>query len=166
MHIQECSAKNVCHTVNTSIVIDAAWRWHHAKGGYGKCDTVCSDENRCNNECEVEGLDINDYKGQGVTSLSNNGVKMNLVPGSRLYLLGTDGDYQMFKLKNREISMDIDMSTLPCGVNAAAYFIEMQKDGGMRQPNSQNKAGPKYGTGYCDAQCPKGNWLSTGYKKD
>lgn len=42
------------------------------------------------------------------------------------------------------------------------YFVEMQKDGGMHQPGSHNKAGPKYGTGYCDAQCPKSKWLSTG----
>lgn len=72
--------------------------------------------------------------------------------GSRSYLLDPSGEkYQMFKLKNREFSFDVDVSTLPCGLNGALYFVEMDEDGGMSKfPN--NKAGPKYGTGYCDAQ--------------
>jgi hypothetical protein len=46
------------------------------------------------------------------------------------------------------------MSNLPCGLNGALYFISMDQDGGKsRFPN--NKAGAKFGTGYCDAQCPK-----------
>lgn len=56
-------------------------------------------------------------------------------------------------LKNREFSVDVDVSTLPCGLNGALYFVEMDADGGMaRFPG--NKAGAGYGTGYCDAQCP------------
>jgi len=68
--------------------------------------------------------------------------------GSRTYLLNGD-NYYMFKLKNREFSVDIDTSKLPCGVNGALYFVEMEEDGGMRYPG--NKAGSKFGTGYCDA---------------
>eukprot|EP00493_Phyllostaurus_siculus_P022976 UN23310 len=42
---------------------------------------------------------------------------------------------------------------MPCGLNGALYFVEMDADGGTsKYPN--NKAGAKYGTGYCDAQCP------------
>jgi cellulose 1,4-beta-cellobiosidase len=48
------------------------------------------------------------------------------------------------------------LSTLPCGMNAALYFIEMKQDG---DKNSLNQAGAKYGTGYCDAQCPAMNWI-------
>jgi len=33
------------------------------------------------------------------------------------------------------------------------YFVEMAADGG-KAANPNNKAGAKYGTGYCDAQCP------------
>ena len=59
----------------------------------------------------------------------------------------------MFKLVNREFSFDVDVSALPCGLNGALYFVEMDEDGGVsKYPN--NKAGAKYGTGYCDAQCP------------
>ena len=61
--------------------------------------------------------------------------------------------YQMFKLKNQEFSVDVDVSNLPCGLNGALYFVEMDADGGAsKYPN--NKAGAAYGTGYCDAQCP------------
>jgi len=43
---------------------------------------------------------------------------------------------------------------MPCGVNGALYFVEMQEDGGMSE-YSGNNAGAQYGTGYCDAQCPQ-----------
>ena len=46
------------------------------------------------------------------------------------------------------------MSQLPCGLNGAVYFSQMDADGGVgRFPT--NKAGAKYGTGYCDSQCPQ-----------
>ena len=38
-------------------------------------------------------------------------------------------------------------------ISGALYFVEMQKDGGVSE-YSTNEAGAKYGTGYCDAQCP------------
>jgi cellulose 1,4-beta-cellobiosidase len=59
----------------------------------------------------------------------------------------------MFKLLNREFSFDVDVSSLECGINGALYFVEMEADGGMSKFPT-NKAGAKYGTGYCDAQCP------------
>ena len=62
-------------------------------------------------------------------------------------------DYRLFKLKNREFTFDVDVSNLPCGLNGALYFVEMEKDGG-KQHFSGNQAGAQYGTGYCDAQCP------------
>jgi len=45
------------------------------------------------------------------------------------------------------------MSQLPCGLNGALYFVEMSPDGGSGT-FPLDKAGAKYGTGYCDAQCP------------
>ena len=62
-------------------------------------------------------------------------------------------NYQMFKLMNQEFSFDVDVSNLPCGLNGAVYLVQMDQDGGMSKfPN--NKAGAKFGTGYCDSQCP------------
>ena len=58
----------------------------------------------------------------------------------------------MFRLKNKEFTFDVDVSELGCGINGALYFVEMEEDGGLKYPG--NKAGPNYGTGYCDAQCP------------
>jgi cellulose 1,4-beta-cellobiosidase len=75
--------------------------------------------------------------------------------GSRVYLMDTsDKGYQMFNLKNQEFTVDIDVSGLPCGLNGALYFVSMDSDGGQAR-NPTNKAGAKYGTGYCDSQCPK-----------
>jgi cellulose 1,4-beta-cellobiosidase len=67
--------------------------------------------------------------------------------------MADDNDYYMFKLKNREFTFDVDVSNLPCGLNGALYFVEMLKDGG-KSKFATNKAVAKYGTGYCDAQCP------------
>jgi len=61
--------------------------------------------------------------------------------------------YKMFKLKNKEFTFDVDVSNLPCGLNGALYFVSMDADGGKAK-YSKNEAGAKYGTGYCDAQCP------------
>merc|ERR1711959_60929 len=73
--------------------------------------------------------------------------------GSRNYLMDNESAYKMFKLKNKEFTFDVDVSKLPCGLNGALYFVAMDADGGMSK-EAGNKAGAKYGTGYCDAQCP------------
>ena len=75
--------------------------------------------------------------------------------GSRVYLLSQDDTtYEMFNLKNQEFTFDVDMSNLPCGLNGALYFVEMDADGGKSRFPS-NVAGSRYGTGYCDSQCPQ-----------
>jgi len=56
-------------------------------------------------------------------------------------------------LKNKEFSFTVDASNLDCGINGALYFVQMDKDGG-KSKYANNAAGAKYGTGYCDAQCP------------
>merc|ERR1711979_161864 len=43
---------------------------------------------------------------------------------------------------------------MPCGLNSAVYFVEMDGDGGKSRSGGKNQAGAAYGTGYCDAQCP------------
>ena len=89
-----------------------------------------------------------------LVSLKAGGVALNLTEASRVYLMdASDSKYEMFKLKNQEFTFDIDMSKLPCGLNGALYFVEMDADGGLSR-FSGNKAGAKYGTGYCDTQCP------------
>jgi cellulose 1,4-beta-cellobiosidase len=75
--------------------------------------------------------------------------------GSRTYMMKDDSTYEIFKLgSNTEFTFDVDLSNLPCGLNGALYFVSMDADGGLKK-YSTNKAGAKYGTGYCDAQCPR-----------
>lgn len=81
--------------------------------------------------------------------------------------------YELFKLKNQEFTFDVDVSGLGkypecgrltevhkltclpgCGINGALYFVKMDADGGLAKYPT-NKAGAPYGTGYCDAQCPR-----------
>merc|ERR1712137_478121 len=58
---------------------------------------------------------------------------------------------KMFRLKNREFTFTVDDSQIDCGLNGALYFVAMDQDGGAKR---YGNAGAKYGTGYCDAQCP------------
>jgi cellulase len=93
-----------------------------------------------------------DYAAMGV-STSGNALTLyhyvktggTLNPASpRVYLLGSDGKYAMMSLLNQELSVDVDLSSLPCGENGAFYLSEMAADG-------RGSAGA--GDGYCDAQC-------------
>ena len=52
--------------------------------------------------------------------------------------------YRMFMLKNREFSVDVDVSTLACGLNGALYFVQMDADGGMSR-FAGNNAGVSLG---------------------
>ena len=73
--------------------------------------------------------------------------------GARTYVMDTPTTYKQWHVKNREFVFDVDVSKLPCGVNGALYFVDMDADGGSAR-FAGNKAGAAYGTGYCDAQCP------------
>ncbi|KAG8678021.1 Exoglucanase 1, partial [Ceratobasidium sp. 395] len=164
---QKCTKSGGCQTQsNGKIVLDSNWRWVHTTTGYTNCYTgqawdssLCSDPVKCAQGCAVDGAD---YQGTYGISASGNALTMKFVTpnsngkniGSRVYLLNSDTKYEMFKVKNQEFTFDVDVSQLPCGLNGALYFSAMDADGGMaKYPN--NKAGAKYGTGYCDAQCPK-----------
>jgi cellulose 1,4-beta-cellobiosidase len=162
--MQECSA-NGCSWEKGSVVMDANWRWVE-KGGTN-CYTdentwdpaLCPDGQTCAQNCAIEGADYEATYGV-TTNTYKDGVDLKFVTegkyssnfGSRLYLMDSDSTYKMFKLKNREFSFDVDVSTLTCGLNGALYFVEMDEHGDYDGVN--NKAGAKYGTGYCDAQCP------------
>merc|ERR1711971_155627 len=121
---------------------------------------LCNDSIQCAQNCALEGVTTQKYKDTYGIEQIQDGVKLNFVTehqygvnvGSRLYLLDNDDSYKLFYLKNREFSFEVDVSELECGMNGAMYFTEMEKQGGLGQ--GKNNAGAKYGTGYCDAQCP------------
>ncbi|CAI9634833.1 glycoside hydrolase family 7 protein [Alternaria burnsii] len=164
---QSCTAKGSCTNKNGKIVIDANWRWLHKKEGYDNCytgnewdATACPDNKACAANCAVDGAD---YSGTYGITAGSNSLKLKFVTkgsystniGSRTYLMKDDTTYEMFKFTgNQEFTFDVDVSNLPCGFNGALYFVSMDADGGLKK-YSTNKAGAKYGTGYCDAQCPR-----------
>lgn len=169
MTMQECTAKNSCTTKQTKVTLDANWRWTHKTSGTENCYTgnawdssVCADSDAgnkaCAQNCALEGADYS--ANYGITT-SGSTLTLKFVTehqygtnvGSRVYLMENDTKYYMFKPLNKEFTFDVDTSNVPCGLNGALYFIEMDADGGMGKFPT-NKAGAKYGTGYCDAQCP------------
>jgi len=146
-------------------VLDSNWRWVHTTSGYTNCytgdewdTTLCPDPVTCSKNCALDGAD---YQGTYGIQASGNSLNIKFVTkgqydtniGSRVYLLANDSSYKIFNLKGKEFTFDVDVSNLPCGLNGALYFVQMDADGGMSKYPS-NKAGAKYGTGYCDAQCP------------
>lgn len=169
--IWSCDASG-CTKEMKSIVLDSNWRWvHNAQmtncfGGDATPDawdaTSCPDPEACAKNCYIEGNGISDYADKYGIHSSAAGLELDFVTvtqhgknyGSRVYLLEDDNTYKMFKLKNREFTLTVDANHMPCGLNGAVYFVEMDADGGMTESNGLNKAGAKYGTGYCDAQCP------------
>ncbi|KAF9445683.1 carbohydrate-binding module family 1 protein [Macrolepiota fuliginosa MF-IS2] len=164
---QKCTASGGCSNVSSGkITLDSNWRWLHTTSGYTNCytgnsfnTTLCPDGVTCASNCALDGAD---YSGTyGITTSGNaltlkfatsSGENKNV--GSRVYMMADDSHYEMFKLLNQEFTFDVDVSNLPCGLNGALYFSEMEADGGLAA-NSGNKAGAKYGTGYCDSQCPR-----------
>nr|ATQ35967.1 cellobiohydrolase [Talaromyces piceae] len=162
---QKCSSGGSCSDVSGSVVIDANWRWVHSVDGYQNCYTgntwdsdLCPDDETCASNCALDGAD---YQGTYGVTASGSSLKLNFVTqasqkniGSRLYLMEDDETYQSFKLLGNEFTFDVDVSNLPCGLNGALYFVSMDLDGGTSK-YSTNKAGAKYGTGYCDSQCPR-----------
>ena len=159
--IQSCTKSGGCQLEQKSVVLDANWRWTHITTGYKNCYTgnswdtsLCPDGTTCSRNCALDGAD---YQGTYGVFSSGSSLKLNYVTnsnvGSRLYLLDSETKYKIFKLKNKEFTFDVDVSKLPCGINGALYFVEMDEDGGTSRFPA-NKAGAKFGTGYCDAQCP------------
>ncbi|KAI8810012.1 concanavalin A-like lectin/glucanase domain-containing protein [Cladochytrium replicatum] len=104
---------------------------------YKKCDTGSG--------CQTRSTSIimdgprQDYSALQVFQSGSDGLLLT-APLSRSYVVDPSGSkYEMFYLKNRQISIDIDISKVQCGYNAAFYFSSMNKNAAI-------------GTGYCDAQ--------------
>ncbi|KUI54578.1 Exoglucanase 1 [Cytospora mali] len=140
-----CTSSGSCTSQTGSVVIDANWRWVHTVSGYTNCYTgnewdtsICNSSTTCASDCCVDG---SDYSGTYGVTTSGSSLNLKFVTqgtskniGSRLYLMASDTEYQTFNLLGNEFTFDVDVSNLPY---------------------SGNKAGAKYGTGYCDSQCPR-----------
>jgi len=159
----KCTGNGNCTPIQSKITIDANWRWTHSVSGATNCYTgntwnsaICSTAKDCAEKCCVDGAN---YSGTYGINTSADKLSLQFVTkssgtnvGSRTYLM--DGDkYQGFTLLGNEFTFDVDVSNIGCGLNGALYFVSMDLDGGLAKYPG-NKAGAKYGTGYCDAQCP------------
>ncbi|KAK4961763.1 hypothetical protein LTR10_002254 [Elasticomyces elasticus] len=163
LSVSKCAAGGTCTAEQHTIVLDANWRWLHSTSGATNCydgntwnSALCPDPVTCAANCALDG---GDYSGTYGIKASGTSLSLQLVTGSnsgsRSYLMDTtDTKYQEFNLLNQEFTFDVDVSKLPCGLNGALYFVQMAADGGVADYPT-NKAGAKYGTGYCDAQCPQ-----------
>ena len=165
--LKECTLADGCTSRQAKLTLDANWRWIHSTTGSQNCYTgnkwdpqFCTDPSECAKNCALEGVTSQKYGDTYGIKQVKDGVQMDFVTthqygtnvGSRLYVMANDDEYQLFKLKNREYSFEVDVSHLQCGMNGAMYFSEMAANGGLGL--GDNNAGAKYGTGYCDAQCP------------
>lgn len=164
---QQCTKAGGCVTVNTSVVLDSQYRYTHNVGGYTNCVSsgfdpkICPDVETCARSCEIEGADYASYgiktSGDALTlNLFTNKSGVTTQSSPRVYLLANETTYDMFRLLNQEITFDVDVSKVPCGINGALYLSEMDATG---DSSALNKAGAKYGSGYCDAQCPVNNFV-------
>lgn len=175
---QKCSISSnettSCSTIDAEVVLDAEWRWLRNANSISNCYTgnqwdvaQCNTTASCTSTCALEGADAQSYRdGYGITTTGGNTLSQKFVThaafsfnvNSRVFLLepgGTDR-YQTFVLMGSEIAFDVELSSVECAINSALYFVAMEPDGGMaRYPT--NEAGARYGTGYCDASCPRSN---------
>lgn len=161
----KCTKDGGCKPRKTAVVLDSLKRPLYqvdapeigcGTNGSPPNTTVCPDVETCQANCVMES--ISDYGVVGVATkrdslsldmLSDDGTLSKLSP--RVYLLDKhEKNYEMLYLLGQEFSFDVDVSKLPCGMNGALYLSEMEKSGGR---SDVNRAGPAFGTGYCDAQC-------------
>ncbi|KAI0438165.1 glycoside hydrolase [Xylaria telfairii] len=167
---KQCSSSGAtaCEVVEGELTLDANWRWVHDKseGSWYNCiqyaewnQTLCSDGRKCAENCAIDGVQYKEA--YGVTTSSDMLTMKYMTDyeyasntGSRLFLMNGPEKYQMFTLLGNEFSFDVDLSQVGCGLNAALNFVSMDEDGGLSL-YAGNKAGARYGTGYCDANCPR-----------
>lgn len=162
-----CTSDRGCEAVAGELTIDANFRWLHKVDTYKSCfefgewnTDVCATVDECTTTCALEGADYTRSYGvktanDTVSMRFRNNVDFAYNIGSRLFLLESPTRYQTFTLRNRELAFDVDLSTVECGINSALYFVPMDADGGLARYPETNKAGAEYGTGYCDASCPR-----------
>lgn len=165
---ETCTTSGGCKTEQGGVTIDGNWRWTHKVDDYTNCYTgntwdqsLCPNSATCTENCALDGVDQQTWEGTYGVHIDGDAMTLSFITqgpysrnvGSRTFLLDSSSNsYVMFKLLNQEFTFDVDVSNLPCGINGALYFINMDADGGMSFPT--NDCGANYGTGYCDAQCP------------
>ncbi|KAI4148211.1 MAG: hypothetical protein LQ340_005177 [Diploschistes diacapsis] len=112
----------------------------HDKNGHDNCQvnggwtwTLCLDGGTCAENCTVESPDYSSYginvHGSAITLnlYTNNGTSL---ASPHAYLLANDMTCDVFTPLNREITYNVDLTQVLCGINGALYFSKMPADGG------------------------------------
>ncbi|KAK3503655.1 glycoside hydrolase [Neurospora crassa] len=146
---QRCTKSGGCKTQQTYLVADARYRaFHNTEGEIVKCSAA--------NKYGTLGVLASDTAVTLRNYLFDGKEHRAISP--HVYLPAEDGeDYEPIKLLNQEISFRVDVSNIGCGINGALYLSEMDFGGGRSE---LKPAGAKYETGYCDAQCPKSDFVN------
>lgn len=120
-----CTSGGSCTSTAGSVVIDANWRWVHSVNSSTNCYTgntwdtsICDDDTTCATDCCVDGAS---YESTYGVSTSGNALNIKFVTqnsngeniGSRLYLMASETEYEMFTLLGKEFTFDVDVSNLP-----------------------------------------------------
>jgi cellulose 1,4-beta-cellobiosidase len=170
---KSCDRQGSCRSVKGEVTLDANWRWLHLVNSTINCmetnqnwKACHQSADECTERCALDGAAYWDTygiktKGDGVSMQYKTIQGFTYTKNSRIFLMESEHKYQMFTLLNNEIAVDVDVNTVECGLNAKLFFVAMEQDGGMaRYPT--NKAGAKYGTGYCDTFCSMKNKFNGG----
>lgn len=120
-----CTSAGSCASTSGQVVIDSNWRWVHDVNSSTNCYTgntwsssVCSTDATCTTDCCLDGATYQST--YGVTT-SGNALTLQFVTnnsngkniGSRLYLMASETEYEMFTLLGKEFTFDVDVSKLP-----------------------------------------------------
>ncbi|RAL02632.1 putative endoglucanase [Aspergillus ibericus CBS 121593] len=165
----ECTISGGCTPHETSVVVDWDSHYIHEANGITPClslsgvdRTLCPNGTACARNCVIEPANYTNY---GIVTSHDTITLSKYTRGDgsprkgepRVYLLGPDGDYMSLQLLGRELSFDVDVSALPCSENGNLYLSEMDMTGGRSE---HNPGGARFGSGYCNAQCPVLNWVN------
>ncbi|EQB46374.1 glycosyl hydrolase family 7 [Colletotrichum gloeosporioides Cg-14] len=162
---KQCTS-SACDTVQGEITIDAEYRWIHVVDDWHSCferqewqTDYCNSTQSCTERCAVDGAYYPGYgivtNGDSISQQYETPIDFSKSRNSRVFLMEGGGDkYQTFSLLGNELAFDVDLGTVPCGLNGALTFLAMDADGGLERYEG-NEAGARYGTGYCDASCTR-----------
>ena len=105
--------------------MDANWRWTHSVNGYQNCYTgntwdqsLCPSDAQGAKLCALDGVDQGTWSDTYGVSHTGTSLQLGFVTqgpysknvGSRTFLMADDERYEMFKLKNKEFTFDVDVS--------------------------------------------------------
>jgi cellulose 1,4-beta-cellobiosidase len=113
INLWTCTKAGGCTAAQTSITMDAQWRWTHDKQS-SNCLTPkdaewqaadAPDGKTAAANCAIEGMPLDDYATTYGVTTAPGGIKLNFVNGqsigSRLRMMEDESTYKMFKLLNK-----------------------------------------------------------------